>query len=114
MKECKSDLHIKLLNLGGGRMIKQEEKDLFALKWKEMERSFSYYTKCIGSLRMLKLGDTINLGEKENPKNSHRNAKLSDFKNIARIIQSSGESLDNLCSDIHIYKYIYVYKVLLH
>lgn len=68
MKECKSDLHIKLVNLAGGRMTKQEEKHLFALKWKEIERGFSYYTKCIGSLRMLKLRDTINFGKKENPK----------------------------------------------
>lgn len=51
---------------------------------------------------MLKLGDTINLGGKKNPKNTHRNAILGDFKITARIIQSSGGSLNNLCSDRYI------------
>lgn len=66
---------MKLGNLQGGK----QEKNLYLLQ-NEKKKSFLYYSKGIGSPRMLKPGEAENFWGK---KKGHRNARVADFKNTA-------------------------------
>lgn len=58
MKQYKSDLHVKVGNTGWGWRTRKQ--NLFTLKKKKKKRIFLYYSECIGSPRMLKLGEAEN------------------------------------------------------
>lgn len=77
---CTSNLWTWERQDGGTR-----KKDLFALKWEERKGNFSYYSKCKGSPRMLKLGDTKNLTEHGQCSTVKWNAKMSKVPEYCKL-----------------------------